>query len=73
LRYKDSKTRELQTAILPVLVFIAMFLRHVLPKRFRRVRAYGWQSPAPKNKFDRIRALLDALPTCAAVTARREV
>lgn len=71
-RYKDSKTRELKTAMLPVLVFIAMFLQHVLPKRFRRVRAYGWQSPAAKGKFDRIRSLLDALPTCAAVTAPRE-
>jgi hypothetical protein len=33
-RYKDSKTREQKTAVLPVLVFLAMFLQHVLPKRF---------------------------------------
>lgn len=71
-RYTDSKTRERKRAVLPVLVFIAMFLQHILPKRFRRVRAYGWQSPAAKNKFERIRALLDALPTRPAVTAPRE-
>lgn len=68
-RYKDSKTRAQKTATLPVLVFIAMFLQHVLPKGFRRVRAYGWQSPAAKCKFARIRALLDALPVHAPVTA----
>lgn len=71
-RYRDSKTREQHTAVLPVLVFIAMFLQHVLPRRFRRVRTYGWQSPAAKKKFQRIRALLDALPACAPVSAPDE-
>jgi hypothetical protein len=71
-RYKDSKTREQKTAVLPVLVFLAMFLQHVLPKRFRRVRAYGWQSPAAKKKFARIRALLDALPACVTATVPKE-
>ena len=71
-RYKDSKTREQKSAVLPVLVFIAIFLQHVLPKRFRRVRAYGWQSPAAKTKFARIRALLDALPACASPTEPKE-
>ena len=71
-RYKDSKTREQKTAVLPVLVFLAMFLQHVLPKRFRRVRAYGWQSPAAKKKFARIRALLDALTACVTATVPKE-
>jgi len=72
-RYKDSKTREQKTAVLPALAFIARFLQHVLPKRFRRVRAYGWQSPAAKAKFQRIRALLDALPALAPVTVPKEL
>lgn len=71
-RYKDSKTREQRMGILPALVFIAMFLQHVLPKRFRRVRASGWQSPAAKAKFQRIRALFDALPTCVPMTVAKE-
>ena len=71
-RYTDSKTREQKTAVLPVLVFLAMFLQHVLPKRFRRVRSYGWQSPAAKKKFARIRALLDVLPPFAPATAAKE-
>lgn len=70
-RYKDSKTREQKIAVLPALIFIARFLQHVLPKRFRRVRTYGWQSPASKNKFQRILALLDALPVCAPITVAK--
>jgi hypothetical protein len=71
-RYKDSKTREQRTAVLPAPVFIARFLQHILPKRLRRVRSYGWQSPAAKNKFARIRALLDVLPSLAPATAPKE-
>ena len=71
-RYKDSKTREPKTAVLPALAFIAMFLQHVLPKRFRRVRTYGWQSPAASTKFQRIRALLDALPEFVPATMPKE-
>lgn len=71
-RYKDSKTREQKTARLPVLTFIARFLQHVLPKRFRRVRSYGWQSPAAAKKFARIRALLDALPVSATATPPKQ-
>lgn len=71
-RYRDSKTREQKSAILPVLVFIAMFLQHVLPRRLRRVRAYGWQSPAAKRKFARIRALLDVLPACVPARTPHE-
>jgi hypothetical protein len=71
-RYTDSKTREQKTAVLPALMFIARFLQHVLPKRFRRVRTYGWQSPAAKRKFQRIRALLDALPACTPVSVPDE-
>ena len=54
------------------MAFIARFLQHVLPKRFRRVRAYGWQSPAAKAKFQRIRALLDALPEFVPATMPKE-
>ena len=68
--YKDSKTRETKTARLPVLQFIARFLQHILPRRFRRVRTYGWLSPAAKQKYLRLRALLDALPTSPLVPPR---
>jgi len=57
-QYRDSKTRELKTARLPALEFIARFLQHILPKRLRRVRAYGWLSPAASRKYQRLRILL---------------
>lgn len=60
--YRDSKTREQKQAQLPPMEFIARFLQHVLPKRLRRVRTYGWLSPAAKRKYQRLRILLgDAL------------
>ncbi len=39
--------------------FIRRFLQHVLPKGFKRLRHYGWNSPAAHKKLARIRALLD--------------
>src|SRR5205823_2798552 len=39
--------------------FLRRFLQHVLPKGFRRVRTYGWLSPAAKNRFATVGALLD--------------
>lgn len=67
-RYRDSKTRTLRTASLPALAFVARFLQHVLPKRLRRVRSFGWLSPAAKAKYLRVRTLLDALPAAPAPT-----
>jgi hypothetical protein len=42
--------------------FLHRFLQHVLPKGFQRVRHFGWLSPAAKERFQRIRALLDCKP-----------
>jgi hypothetical protein len=51
--------------------FLHRYLQHVLPKRFQRVRYFGWLSPAAKAKFDRIRALLDwRVPALVAPTPR---
>lgn len=37
-------------------------MQHVLLSRFKRVRYYGWSSPAAHKRFDRIHALLDWKP-----------
>lgn len=42
--------------------FMRRFLQHVLPKGFRRVRVYGWLSPAAHKRLARIQALLDWKP-----------
>ena len=70
-RYTDNRGAS-QTRTLAGADFLWLLLQHVLPKRFRRVRAYGWQSPAAKKKFARIRALLDALPACVTATVPKE-
>ena len=40
--------------------FIRRWLLHVLPKRFVRLRYYGWLSAAAKKSFARVRFLLGA-------------
>lgn len=42
--------------------FLHRFLQHVLPRGLQRVRHFGWLSAAAKERFDRIRALLDWQP-----------
>jgi hypothetical protein len=52
--YKDSDTNQVKTCRLEPLEFLRRFLQHVLPRRFRAVRCFGWMSPAAKKTFDRI-------------------
>ena len=61
-RYKDSDHQQWQVMRLGALEFIRRFLQHVLPKGFQRVRYYGWLSPAAKERWERILALLDWKP-----------
>lgn len=62
LQYKESGTGLTKLLVLTGLEFVRRFLQHVLPKGFRRVRAYGWLSPAAHKRFARIQALLDWKP-----------
>jgi hypothetical protein len=39
--------------------FLHRFLQHVLPRGLQRVRYFGWLSPAARQRFERVRALLD--------------
>ncbi len=56
--YRDSGTGEQRHCVLPADEFLRRFLQHVLPKRFRRVRIYGWLSPAAKQRRSQVHALL---------------
>jgi hypothetical protein len=56
--YRDSNTGEEKEMVLTGEEFIRRFLQHVLPKGFRRVRTYGWLSPAAKVSFERLSAFL---------------
>ena len=41
-RYQDSKTKQMQTRMLPGPQFLWLILQHVLPKGFRRTRDFGF-------------------------------
>jgi hypothetical protein len=61
-RYRDSRDRRSKLMTLPGGEFLRRFLQHVLPKGFQRVRHFGWLSPAAKQRWERIHALLDWKP-----------
>jgi hypothetical protein len=64
--YRDSGTHLERILTLSGESFLRRFLQHVLPKGFRRVRSYGWLSPAAKERFERVCTLLNA-PVIARV------
>lgn len=59
IEYTESGTGALKRLVLTGIEFIRRFLQHTLPSGFKRVRYYGWLSPAAKARFERILALLD--------------
>ena len=69
-RYRDNRTQQLQHVTLPAAEFIRRFLRHVLPKGFVKVRAYGLWSARSADKLQKARALL--APAASAATKPQE-
>ena len=57
-RYTHARTGQTRRLTLPVDLFIARFLQHVLPAGFTKVRSYGLMSPASKPNLERARSLL---------------
>jgi len=66
--YRESGTGTERTCTLAGEEFLRRYLQHVLPKGFRRVRAYGWLSPAAGASFARVAALLQAPPPATPPT-----
>lgn len=60
-RYRDN-TGQSQQVTLSGEKFLHRFLQHVLPRGLQRVRHFGWLSAAAKERFERVRALLDWQP-----------
>ena len=58
--YRRSGSNTERKLTLPGENFLHRFLQHVLPKGFRRVRSYGWLSPAARVRFEHIATLLNA-------------
>lgn len=59
-KYEDYKSKKTGTRSLPVMEFIRMFLQHVLPKGFPKVRYFGFLHPKNRITFNIIRLLLKA-------------
>lgn len=57
-RYKDSRGKRWRTRTLPALAFIRLFLQHVLPRGFHKVRHYGLLSPKNRHLRRRLALLL---------------
>jgi hypothetical protein len=58
-RYRASDEGGWKLLTLDTPEFLRRFLQHVLPEGFHRVRYFGWWSPAAKEKWARVLALLD--------------
>lgn len=56
--YQPVGTKTWKTMTLPVFTFMARFLQHVLPKRFAKVRHYGFLHPRASTKLATIRKQL---------------
>ncbi len=62
-QYRDAKTDTLNTRTLPALDFLHLLLIHVLPKRFRRVRNYGFLHGNAASTLHKIQLILKATPS----------
>ena len=75
-RYTHGRTHETRRQTLPVDVFLARFLQHVLPRGFTKIRSYGLLSPSSRPDLERARHLLllhagQSAPTSAVTAAAR--
>jgi hypothetical protein len=66
-RYRDNRTQQIKQLQLPVQEFVRRFLQHVLPKGWAKVRHYGLDSSACRQRHARAQALLQA--ACASAPA----
>lgn len=57
-RYKDAKTQEMQLRTLPAERFISLFLQHVLPRGFIKVRYFGFYASSKKHLLAIVKELL---------------
>lgn len=65
-RYQDSKTKQIKTRTLLGVEFLRLVLRHVLPRRFRRARNFGFLHPNSKRLIHLLHVLLKVKLTNAS-------
>jgi hypothetical protein len=57
-RFRDAKSKRWQSRTLPGVQFLALVLRHVLPKGFRRARNFGFLHPNSKRAIALLQRLV---------------
>jgi len=73
-RYRNSKTRRMQTRTLPGADFLRLLLRHVLPKGLRRARNFGFLHPNSKKLITLLQYLFRlSPPTATGIRTARPV
>jgi hypothetical protein len=60
--YEESETKQRKIRTLPAADFLFLILKHVLPKRFRRVRDYGFHHGNASKALHQIQLLLHHCP-----------
>jgi hypothetical protein len=60
-RYRDNRTQQIERVRLPAPDFVQRFLQHVLPKGLAKVRHYGLDSAACRQRHVAALALLQAM------------
>jgi ribosomal protein S27AE len=60
-RFKKSETAQYRTRRLPVLEFIRLFLQHVLPRGFVKVRYYGYLATKKRMMLSHVKELAGQL------------
>jgi hypothetical protein len=68
-RYRDNRTQAIRHTTIAGVEFLRRWLRHVLPRRFTKVRYYGLWTRTRRLDLERARQLLDAAPSTTAATA----
>lgn len=67
--YEESETKLRKTRTLPAADFLFLVLKHVLPKRFRRSRDYGFHHGNARKTLNLIQLLLHHAPPILQVSA----
>ena len=68
--YLEAKTDTWQKRTLPAVEFLYLLLTHVLPKRFRRTRSYGFLHGNAADNLRKIQIILKAAPSLVKRTAK---
>jgi uncharacterized C2H2 Zn-finger protein len=69
-KYLEAKTDTWKNRTLPAVDFLHLLLTHVLPKRFRRVRSYGFLHGNAATTLHKIQLILKATPKIPVATSR---